>query len=287
MNIKGNIFGRFYIDRRIAGNNPILICGTHRSGSTWLAEIINRTLRYRYIEEPIRMAKDLELQIYNRRYLRPGKFDEYMSSFFKSIVEGKRQRFHLNRKNQHFICRGTLIKDVGINLMLKWLRQEFPTVKIIYILRDPFLVVNSSINTNWLSPKEPSFWWSQKELVEDYLYNFEDIIKRTNSDIEKFVLEWCILNLVPIKQFSENDWKMVLYSDLIKSPEKTLGVIFRHIDSPYDRSILQYIKKPSHTSEDLEISTMEAMLKWQKNLSKQEISTIEKYVSLFGLDLYL
>lgn len=283
----GHIYGRLYLDCNKDITKTVIIVSTQRSGSTWLSELLNYKLHYRFIHEPIRKTENKTLRKYARKYIRPDQKDEYLKSIFESWLLCKRRSYHLNRKNYNFICYGRLIKDVGSNLLLKWLHVNFPSVPIIYIIRNPLLVVSSCKNVSWLSPVNPQFWRDQKDLWDDYLIPFQDLIDSSKSETEKYILEWCIQNYVPKKQFKDYEWKVVFYDDLVRNPEITLKGIFKYLKVEFDKKILKKTQLPSLTSEDIVKSKDKMLNKWEDILSTEEIATIIKYVQIFGLTKYL
>jgi hypothetical protein len=268
-------------------SQSLLIAGTHRSGSTWLANLINSQLHYRFIFEPVRHAKDTTFSAYNRRYVQPSSEDIDLRQQFERLLSGQEQNYHLNRKNQHLFCHGRLLKDVSINLLLKWVSQEFSSVPIIYIIRNPFLVVTSCLKMNWLLAKEPEFWLNQEALMAEHLRAYRRLIHHSKTVVEKFTLEWCILNFVPLRQFGQDEWKLVFYDELVRNPEQEIESIFAYLKMPYKRSILKKIATPSHTAEEEVKDRRQLLDKWKTALLPQEQKTIEYYACEFGLNRYL
>ena len=283
----GQIFGRFYIDTNHEIGQSVIISSTHRSGSTWLANLVNHQLRYRMIFEPVRHARKRTLKVHRRRYLRPGEKNEALKQSFESLLRGTERGYHLNRRNSRLLCHGRLLKDVSINLFLKWLRLEFPPVPIIYLIRSPFQVVHSCLSVDWLTPREPAFWLGQEALVRAYLRPFTRLIAGTQTTVEKLVLEWCILNFVPLRQFGPNEWKTVTYSALVRRPAPELEGICTYLGIPYRKSVLEQVAVPSHTAERSVQDRERLLQKWKSSLSQSDVDVIERYASEFGLERYL
>lgn len=283
----GQLFGRLYIDTNQEVGRSAIIAATHRSGSTWLANLVNHQLRYRLLFEPIRHARKRTLKRCRRRYLRPGEKNEALEKSFEKLLRGTERDYRLNRKNSRLICHGRLLKDVSINLLLGWLRLEFPVVPIIYLIRNPLQVVHSCLSVDWLTPREPTFWLDQETLVHDYLHPYTRLIKETQTTVEKLVLEWCILNFVPLRQFGPNEWKVVTYSALVRQPERELKQICAYLNVPYRKSVLERVTVPSHTAETAVHDRGRLLEKWKGVLSQTEVDVIERYASEFGLERYL
>jgi hypothetical protein len=180
-----------------------------------------------------------------------------------------------------------LLKDTSINLHLKWLLQEFPFLPIIFIIRSPFLVLTSCLKANWLHPHEPDFWLGQEDLVEDYLQPFVKLISKSKTDAEKYMLEWCILNFVPLQQFQSNEWKVISYDFLVQNPAYELKELFHYLEKSYEESILEKLYLASHTAEE-DVQDREFLLnKWRASLSLEEQTMVLHYAGQFGLEPYL
>jgi hypothetical protein len=285
--VQGNIFGRLYADRNHDIHQSLLVAGTHRSGSTWLANILNHSLHYRFIFEPIRHTRVKSIRRFRRLYIRPGQENPHFKQYFADMLTGAESNYHLNRKNDTFLCHGRLLKDTSVNLHLKWLRQEFPFLPIIQIIRNPFLVVSSCLKVDWLHPYEPDFWLGQEELVEDYLQPFVKLISKSKTDAEKYMLEWCILNFVPLQQFQSNEWKLVFYDSLVHDPGHELKKVFCYLEKSYEESILEKLSLASHTAEEDVKDRRYLLNKWTASLSLKEQAMIEDYAGEFCLEPYL
>lgn len=283
----GHVLGRIYIDTNHDLERSVIIAGTHRSGSTWLANLVNHQLHYRLIFEPFRHAKKRELKIHRRRYLRPGTEHDELRQHFAALLQGTERNYHLNRKNNRLVCHGRLLKDVSINLLLKWVRLEFPSVPIIYLIRSPFQVVHSCLSVGWLSPKKPSRWLEQEVLMADYLEPYRWLIAESETRVERFALEWCILNYVPLQQFQAGEWKLVSYRSLLRQPEQTLKEICAYLGIPYRQSVLEQVAVPSHTAEAAVDDRDHLLEKWKHALSESEVKVIERYTREFQLERYL
>jgi hypothetical protein len=285
--VKGNIFGRLYADRNHDIHQSLLIAGTHRSGSTWLANILNHSLHYRFIFEPIRHTHEKSLRRFRRQYIRPGQENVHLKQYYGDLLTGAESNYHLNRKNVTFFCQGRLLKDTSINLQLKWLRQEFPFLPIIFIIRNPFLVVRSCLKADWLHPYEPDFWLTQEELMEDYLQPYVKLISNSQTDAERYMLEWCISNFVPLQQFRHNEWKVIFYDSLVLNPADELKGLFSYLEKGYEESVLEKLSLASHTAEDDVKDRQYLLNKWRASLSLKEQAMIKHYVNEFYLERYL
>ena len=283
----GTVLGRYSIDLNRDIAHGLVIAGTHRSGSTWLADLVNSQLHYRLIFEPVEHSQDPAIAAINRVYLRPGTENPYVRERFANMVTGLERSYNLDKHNAQLICRGRLIKGVSMGLMLKWFRTEFPLVPMLFIVRNPLLYVASSLRMDWLQPIDPEFWLNQADLVADHLGPYVDLIESARTDAEKFTLEWCILNAVPLSQFMVDEWHVVVYDDVVSSPERSLRDIFTYLERPFTDAILARVEVPSHTAEESVQDRTRLLVKWREVLGADDEVAIRRYVEAFGLERYL
>ena len=283
--IKIKIHSKFYINLDNNYENTIFLAGTGRSGTTWVSNIINYNNSYRYIFEPfhsyfVDICKDFKY----RQYLRPENNDEKYIEPARKILSGKIKNKWVDRFNKKFLCKKRLIKDIRANLMLKWIKTQFPEIKVILLLRHPGAVANSRIKLNWEDHLD--ILLSQEELMEDFLNPFKKDILAAKTIFEKNIFLWCIENYVPLKQFSRNEILVTFYEKYAVSPEEEIDKLFKCLGKNYDQSIYRVLKKPSPEvrKESALISGGSIIDKWKENITKEQLERAIDILSLFELD---
>jgi hypothetical protein len=124
----------FNVDQNIS--NTILLASVPRSGSTWISNIINYKNDYRYVFEPffpkyVRLFRDFQY----RQYISKHEVDSTLTDKARYVVSGKIRNLWVDRFNKKIFCNKRLVKDVRINLLLKWLKENFNELQIILGLR--------------------------------------------------------------------------------------------------------------------------------------------------------
>ena len=196
--LKEKISSAFPID--IAGTNKtIFIAGMGRSGTTWVAETINYSNEFRILFEPFFPAKTKQLKDYQYiQYIRPNnKKDKYFSPA-RSIIRGEIRNQWIDQFNKKYIYTKRLIKDIHCNLMLGWIKENFPGVPILFVIRHPLQVISSWQKLGWgieaLGERSDyEIVISQKQILKDYPI-IEKAINKFNikTNFEKFLFLWCI-----------------------------------------------------------------------------------------------
>ena len=278
--------GQIYIDRGYSIKNTILLCGSGRSGTTWVASIINSDNHFRYMFEPFHPELVPMVKHFNvRQYLRPSNKEDKFVVPATNIFSGKVRNLWVDRYNRNIFPRKRLIKDIRINLILKWIRINFPQMPIIYMLRHPFAVACSRIRLGWKNHLKDLL--KQKELIDDLLYKFESLIDgRRIGEFEKQIIFWCIENYYPMTSFKPGEIYILFYENLYLNPEGEIKGLFNYIGLPIPESVPKKIRKPSSmTKKDSPLVTgRDPLLHWKDDLDNRQIDRALRIMSEFGFD---
>ncbi len=249
---------------------PIWLIGDGRSGTTWVSDLINFDGRYREMFEPYhpRLVPGMEF-LKTHKYYRPEEFDGEIYHISKSIFNGNFYNERVDMKNTRIFYSGLLVKDIFANLLSYSVFRRISNMKIILLMRNPFSVALSKRKrSNWYWETDPLKLLSQKNLYDDYLYKFEDIIIETakkDSFLLNQILIWSIINYVPIMQFEEGDLYICHYEDVVNDARKEIININRFIYG--DSGVVHNIHIPEETiMSPSMVSNMN-----RRDLSKEEI----------------
>lgn len=278
--------GKLYRDKNRDIGNSILIAGTGRSGTTWLADIIASQKPCRIMFEPFHSEKVVGFrQFHYFQYMRPMQNNNELYKYCHNLFTGNIKDSWIDRQIDHFNPRYRLIKDIRANLFLKWISDNFPQVPILFIIRHPCAVVLSRMKLGWATDTDIASFFEQTNLVDDFLSDKMEIIHRSKTDEEKHAVIWCINHLVPIKQFNLDGLNIVFYENLCLQPEVEIPKIFQAIKHEYQASVFDRIMKPSTTvTRDSAIITGEdKIIRWQRELSPIQIHKIFSIVEDFEL----
>lgn len=281
-----SIFSRLYVERNHDLRNAIIIAGTGRSGTTWLARILEKCLHYRIIFEPFYPQKVAEFsQFKHKKYLRPS--DDYPE--FRSVVEriltGRVRNAWMDQINRSFIPKGRIVKTIRANFFLKWIRNNFPEVPIIYILRHPCAVVYSWEKLGWGAVDLDSLI-TQELLVKDHLGPYLSAFKKADTTIKRNACLWCVEQLVPLKTMVYTDWLVTTYEDLCQGAENEIEKVLNYIGVEKKSGELNATEIITETvRKDSAILKKQNPLKvWQRELSKNQVDQILGVVKSFSLD---
>lgn len=270
----------------------VFLAGSGRSGTTWLQEIINYANDFRILFEPFRPDKvELVRHWKNIQYIRPKEKSEKYFSPMKDILSGRIKNVWVDTYNKRLFSNKRIIKAIHANLLLYWVKQHFPEVPIILILRHPCAVANSKLNivekhfrfkTNPLEE-----FISQDQLMDDFLHPYESELRQSHSVFETFIYMWCIEYLIPLTLFNDGDVFVTFYESLCVNPQEEIENIFSYINLPYSQSVLNQLTTPSPVSRSSSaiISGGNLIQSWRKNITDDNIQSALEILNTFGMDV--
>lgn len=284
---------KYFIDRNRDVDRTIILAGTGRSGTTWLSNVINYKNEYRYMFEPL-FPKEVPLAAENKigwnTYIRPDCRDDKLLSMLEILLSGELRNAWVDRLNKKILVKDRLIKVIRGNMILKWIHQVYPDIPKIFVIRHPFAVAGSIIKNNWIEDNEKfslkDQFYSQEELVEDFLGPLNIDISNITELFDKLVFVWCVQNYVPIRQFKYDEIYFCFYEELCTNPRKELPKLFNYLGKEIDDSIFDAISKPSNQARaNSAIRLGESLINsWKKSVTSEEKSRALQILTSFGLE---
>jgi hypothetical protein len=218
--------------------------------------------------------------------MRPRDPNPALLDFAERVLNGNIRNPWIDSEVDQIFPRYRLIKEIRANLFLKWLNRMFPDVPIIFVVRHPCAVVLSRLRAGWATDTDLEAFMSQQELIDDFLFDKIQIIKKATTDEEKHTIIWCIQHLVPLRQFVPGELKIIYYENLCLQPEIEVPRIFEIIKQEHRDTVYKYLNKPSNTTaiHSAILSGEDKVNKWKRHLSNIQINNILSVVRDFELD---
>ncbi len=305
--------------------NTAMLSSGGRTGSTWVAEIITRGSGYRYLYEPASLYRVLVTPKYaallpgvadgvarmdplhywqdrppfdNRlQYIRPEDDDADLRRRALGVLSG---RFHHPEVDQYnhtsrIVFAKRFIKEVKSNLWIAWLHRQFPSVKLILLIRHPIPTIQSRLEGKRDVGNQAYYEklvFGQSELVADHLQPFLRILRSAQSAFQQRLAVWCIQNYVPLQQLKSDDVHLAFYEHMCLNPEAEIRRVFAFLGwDNVDRRVkraLRNIQKPSatyHQKETIEtgIQPIDQVSRWMKKATREQLAQTDEMLSAFGL----
>ena len=281
----GAILRSTFVDLNPDPAVTIFLAGTGRSGSSWVANILNYRNDYRYMFEPFYGSRVPECRAFQyRQYLRPADDSRTYLDAARAIVTGKIRNRWIDQFNRRPVSRRRIIKDIRANLLLKWLKSKFPAMPLVIVMRNPCADAASRLALGWRSHLEELL--AQPDLVEDHLAPFLSVIRAASTDFERHVVLWCIENYVPLKQFAAADVHLAFYENFCTQPETEIGLLFGFIGRTFDAEALAQAREPTALSREESAIVRGGSLidSWRETVSDEQRHRALEIVAAFGLE---
>ena len=276
------LLGGCYVDLGRDHRDSVFLAGSGRGGTTWVSEIINYRGEYRYVFEPFHPGKvDAFENFRSKQYLRPDdRREEYLEPARKVLTGGLRSRW-TDRFHRKFVARRRLIKDIRANLLLGWMRANFPGMPIILLLRHPCAVVASRLALGWKDNLYETM--EQGELVEDFLRPMEPEIRGARDAFERHLFLWCIENYLPLRQFAPGEIHLAFYENFLVQPDEEIDSLFSFLGKDFDERVYRTLKRASPLSRKDAGSGITSVDAWRRRISDAQIERATEIQGLFGL----
>ena len=279
--------------------------GSHRSGTTWVGQMIAKSPNVYYIDEPFNIAHDpgvFKLKIDKWFYYVPREANEpYYSAIFdmlcskqydllrglssvRSFGEIRRVLKHASDSWQASLRHSrSLLKDPIAIFSAEWLAAKFP-LDVIVMIRHPAAFVSSLKRFNW--HHEFDHFLNQPRLMTDWLYPFEADLRSSPQDIvDQGVLLWRIIySAVDKYRRLHPDWMFVRHEDLSGDPIGGFRNIFNHLQIKWTPEVAGIIASFSRSDNPvqstnpmlIERNSAAAAKAWKNLLSKEEIDRVRR-----------
>jgi hypothetical protein len=271
-------------------SEKVWVIGDGRSGTTWLANLINYDTRFQYIFEPFHPGRNPEVgSIELFAYRREEQQDYELERFFNKVFSG--QVFPPD-STVSTRCSNSpdriLVKDIFANLIAKWVQHRIAGLKIVILLRHPFAVALSKRNhMNWTWMREPADFLTRQDLYNDFLQPFGDVIRSAESYFDKQVVIWAIIHHVMFDQLDEDDFHLIFYENICRQPREELSRLMQflgHGNNSVERAlnIIGNVSKFS-SEEALRSRGRENYAMWLEQISDEEYKRGCRILKVFNM----
>jgi len=278
----------------------IFVSGSHRSGSTWLGNIIAQHPDVKYVSEPF----NIELHRKNNPVIfwfehisnksennRQNEIEQYLKSFYCTTLFDIRQSIRRAQtvKDAYRLFKDvyerrttnhTLIKDPIAFFSSEWISRTL-NAKTIILIRHPAAFVASIKLKNWTF--DFNEFLKQELLINTYFPDYVKIIKNYTENqpdiIDQAILLWNIIHITILQyQKLNNDWYFIKHEDLSEFPIENFSKLFHYLNLEFLSSVKQQIIESSTSNEitNLKRNSKDNIKYWKKRLTQEEISRIKE-----------
>ena len=271
---------------RFDESQAYLLTSSPRSGSTWVANLLNCMPASCLLFEPFQLnnvPQALEAGFDWRTYRNPR--DEWVvgKKYITRVLEGRIINRWTAREmsfRSALKARRLVIKSVRLNRLLPWFCNNFQTPPPILLLRHPCAVVCSQLRApSWNDVKAPA----TPPFIEGYP-SFVAALQNADSAEKRLAAIWALDQLPALISSKSEQLMMVTYEEFAQAPNVVMSSISRRWNVGFDEAKVKSIL--SVPSAVVSKSGMCGIDGWKKHLSNEQISEILSTVRAFGLDFY-
>lgn len=289
---------------------PILVTGSHRSGTTWIGKMLAATPEVGYIHEPFNLTH------------RPGICTAKFPYWFTYITEENEAPYYEPLKNTfafHFSLRAELpsihslrhacrmiknyknfalyrfrhaaplIKDPIALFSSEWLAKRFD-MNVVVLIRHPAAFTSSIRRLNWTH--NFSHFLNQPLLMRDYLAPFEAEIcafaQKEHDILEQATLLWRIIHHLILQYQEKNrDWIFFRHEDISTDPLHYFAYLYKCMNLTFTSSVKKVIEDYSSEDNPTEAAKGHALVKrnsksniksWRNKFTEAELTRLRKEV---------
>jgi Sulfotransferase family len=277
---------------------PILIVGLPRSGTTWIASILNTACGIKYFHEPFNTFNVPEADRHADKYLRASDRDREFKGYCQKTFAGKNESEFVNHKLSNFYQKyrwfpgRVMVKDVRCHMALDWIdRHISPTIVI--VIRHPCAVASSLFRLYGEGVGERLIQriLDRPKLIEDYLTSFQDLFDQAQGFWQKFGLVWgATYHMIQQQQKQHPNWIFVQHESLCLNPEQEYRKLFDRLNLQWtiqtDRLLNRSITQDSGHPYIPERIAAQEHSKWKNQVSPLQIEQVRKFVQPFKIQYY-
>ena len=283
--------------------NPILVTGTHRSGTTWIGKMLAADPRTAYISEPLNVLHRPgvfrpRIQ-YWYQYICEDNEQAYLSSFQELLnydyhvwdeIRSLRSWHDFLRMGRDFtifyhgLLRGQriLLKDPFAVFSTEWFAKRL-NCKVVIAVRHPAAFVSSLKRLNW--PFNVKDLLDQPLLMRDHLEPYRGQMEKAlkGDVIDQWALLWNLIYATVHATLQRNpDFIAVRHEDLSLDPVNRYRDLYRALGLEFSPHIEKVIRESSSSDNPAEgrrvhsfkLDSRANMDNWKKRLSEDEIRRV-------------
>ncbi len=212
----------------------LLLVGSGRSGTTWLAEVLVDALDGRLVFEPLRtQSVPWTWPVRFGHYIDPDdEPDPAVAKVVDRVLRGRVRNRFTDKYNKARFPRCRVVKEVRATNLLPWIVRRYPRTPVVYLLRHPVPTAWSVNELGW--PGKLDQFLAQESLMHGPLEPFRALIAEAAASPDVFhrtVLQWCLENYVPIQLLEGDHAHVVFYEQMVSDPRSELERLQAYLET--------------------------------------------------------
>ncbi len=298
-------------------NRPVLVTGSHRSGSTWVGKTLAHSPRVGYISEPFNPIYGVWTAPFEHwfEYVLPeneGPYLEPMSRILRfsnsawqawkathrPVIVLKSVKHAARFAFDRFRGARPLMKDPIAFFSAEWLADRFD-MQIVILVRHPAAFASSLKRLGWTFDfgellRQPLLL---RDHLEPFMAEIKEYSQRPRAIVDQAALLWKIFYHVAAKyRDAHPDWLFIRHEDLSARPHVEFPALCHALGIEYTAGVDRFITattSPNNTREarrnavhDLRRDSRANVASWKDRLAADEISRLRASVERIAGQFY-
>lgn len=269
----------------------MLVVGTGRSGTTWLAELLNSSGDYQVVFEPFSRRPGHNPvwhdAVVRNPYLRPGaRFERH--DVVRTILLGGVSNEWVDRLGGDRASPRVLTKDIRLAFMVGWIQRSFPELRIVYIVRDPRSVAYSAAEHGW-GEIGLGTYLRRRLMIDDHLTPAQlSTVRAADGLFAKSLAKWAIENQVILRTLRPGPRATSIYYErLATDPQSELDRLARFCGHRVAAEPAQHARRRSATTwrgTVTDPARTDFNSRWRGAISTADQAYAQRVLEVFGLD---
>jgi hypothetical protein len=244
--LRRRIFSRVFVDAAPPEEGNVLVFGSGRSGTTWIADLINHDMSFRFMFEPFhnRFLRNLGLPS-GMDHVERDTQDPRLEDIVRRIMWGRIRDPWVDGHNRTGWCRRRLIKDVSICKGIGWLVDRFPQYRYICVVRNPIALIHS----------QRAMGWKTINCIERYAgrisrlgISAEALTALVRDEPSMMMVQWCLDLRMVLEAMQRHPVALFSYEALTEDREAQLSRLAALIPGVSVEAMRRGADRPSLTT---------------------------------------
>ena len=293
------------------GTRPdICLFCTRRGGSTWLMETIAANRGILPLNQPLEI---LTPNLTPYQYRRLPKFDKgqvvhpdadqerELRAYTDDLMAG---RIRVNAPHRvwarefRFRTDRLLLKIGDAKPMMDWFDATYD-LDIVYLTRHPVPQALSCLRNGWLTSTSAYLrndWFRAEVIADEQLGTYAEHLDRTGSDLERYVLNWVVENLYPLRVIADRpQWLALSYEECVLDQDRVLKEVCTRLGLTDLERMRRAAARASRSSGLSDAATLSAIRGgdrqrqvsgWEEQVDESDRRAVARILDRFGIGLY-
>ncbi len=290
-----------------ASDRPILVTGSHRSGTTWVGRMLSAAHGVAHLHEPLNPANrlswlgvpprhaflyidDADTHDYGPAFDRMMQFRPPVVAQLRTVRSPRNLAANVRESARAVRWRRratrVLLKDPLALMSADWFARRYDA-SVVLMVRHPAAFAGSLKRLDWRF--DFGEFLAQPDLMTAHLEPYADEIAAAAASppeiIDQAILLWrCLNSVVAAEARRHPDWLLVRYEDVAADPARRTRELYDHLRLRWDASTANAVERLSSAENPVEADTTKtrdvqrdsgaAMWTWRARLEPDEVARV-------------